>query len=306
MFKQSFTDLTKLPKDKVRLWLQSIKSVICDADGVLWHLNEAIEGAVDTFNELGDSGRNTFIVTNNAAVPRTDFQKKATKFGMKIDEDRVLTSSYSCAHFLSAKKFQKKVFYMGEYGIQYELEHAGLSCFKVDEKLDKPMLEFVKDLKLDPDVGAVVVGRDECFNMAKVVRAGTYLQNHKVIFLGTCLDAAYPICENRVMVGAGAMLAALKTFTGRMPLVMGKPNPWMVDKLKQKSLIQPESTLMVGDTLQTDILFAKNCGFQSLFVGTGVNSRKDVAKIIDDNDPQEMDQVPDTYLPSFGHLLEFL
>ncbi|XP_020809720.1 phosphoglycolate phosphatase 1B, chloroplastic [Drosophila serrata] len=304
MFKQSFTDLTKLPKDKVRLWLDSIKSVICDADGVLWHLDKSIEGAVDIFNELGNSGRNIFIVTNNAAISRADFHKKASNFGMKVDKDRILTSAYSCAHFLSAKKFQKKVFFMGEYGIQYELENAGLCCFKEDEKLKRPMQEFVKNLKLDPDVGAVVVGRDECFNMAKVVRAGSYLQNPKVIFLGTCLDAAYPICENRVMVGAGAMVAAIKTFTGRMPLVMGKPNPWMVDKLK--GLIEPKSTLMVGDTLQTDILFAKNCGFQSLFVGTGVNSRKDVAKIIDENDPQKMDRVPDTYLPSFGHLLEFL
>ncbi|KAH8235174.1 hypothetical protein KR032_009632 [Drosophila birchii] len=304
MFKQSFTDLTKLPKDQVRLWLSSIKSVICDADGVLWHLNEAIEGAVDIFNELGDSGRNTFIVTNNAALSREDFHKKATHFGMKIDADRILTSSHSCAHYLAAKKFQKKVFYMGEYGIKYELENVGLCCFKVDEKLDKPMQEFVKDLQLDPDVGAVVVGRDEFFNMAKVVRAGAYLQNPKVIFLGTCLDAAYPICENRVMVGAGAMLAALKTFTGRKPLVMGKPNPWMGEKFKD--LLEPESTLMVGDTLETDILFAKYCGFQSLHVGTGVNSRKDVVKIIDEDDPKKMDLVPDTYLPSFGLLLEFL
>ncbi|XP_017022892.1 uncharacterized protein [Drosophila kikkawai] len=306
MFKQSFSDLTKLPKEKVLEWLPSIKSVICDADGVLWHSKDAIEGAVDTFNLLSDSGRKTFIVTNNAALSIADFQKKASNLGMNIDEDRILSSSYSCAHFLATKKFQKKVFYMGELGIQYEMEKVGLCCFRVNEKMDRPILEFVKDLKPDPDVGAVVVGRDECFNMAKVMRVGSYLQNPQVIFLGTSLDAAYPIGDNRVMVGSGAMLAAIKTFTGRSPLVLGKPNPWMVAQLTQKGLIEPESTLMVGDTLETDILFAKNCGFQSLLVGTGVNSRKDVAKIVDEGDPQKMDQVPDTYLPSFGHLREFL
>ncbi|KAH8296740.1 hypothetical protein KR054_010665 [Drosophila jambulina] len=306
MFKQTFTDLTKVPKDKVRQWLSSIKSVICDADGVLWHLDAAIDGSVETFNYVGDSGRSKFIVTNNAALPRSAFHKKACNFGMNIDEDQIMTSSFSCAHHLASQKFQKKVFYMGEYGIKHEMEKAGLSCFKVDEKMDKPMQEFVKDLELDPDVGAVVVGRDECFNMAKVMRAGFYLQDPKVIFLGTCMDGAYPICPNRVMIGAGAMLASVKAFTGRKPLVMGKPNPWMVDKLTQKGLIEPQSTLMVGDTLETDILFAKNCGFHSLFVGTGVNSRKDVEKIIDANNPEKMDLVPDTYLPSFGHLLEFL
>lgn len=248
MFRHSCTDLTKLSQEKVQKWLGGIKAVVCDADGVLWHLDHALGKSVDAFNMLEKSGRASFIVTNNAALSRPDLLKKANGLGFKIDVDRILSSSHSCAHFLATKKFQKKVFIMGEKGIKYELEKAGLCCSFTDKRMDRPMVDFVKDLKLDPDVGAVVVGRDSNFNMAKVVHAGSYLLNPKVIFLGTCLDAAYPIGKNRVMVGAGAMLAAMKTYTGRMPLVMGKPNPWMVDKLTRKGLIQPESTLMVGDT----------------------------------------------------------
>ncbi|XP_037720756.1 glycerol-3-phosphate phosphatase [Drosophila subpulchrella] len=306
MFKQTCSDLTKLPKQRVRQWLSSIESVICDADGVLWHFSKALDGAVDTFNQLNTSGRKTFIVSNNSEISRIDMAKKAKDLGFTIEAESVLTSSYSCANFLLMKKFQKKAFVMGERGIHQELEALGVCTMKVSETLEKPIHEFVADLKLDPDVGAVVVGRDEGFNMAKLVRAGTYLLNPGIIFLGTCLDAAYPIGNNRVMVGAAATLAAMKALTGRKPLILGKPNPWIAAPLLQAGLIKAETTLMVGDTLETDIHFSANCGFQSLMVGTGVNSLKEVHKIIEEGDPKKKVLVPDTYLPSFGHLLEFL
>ncbi|XP_017000859.2 chronophin [Drosophila takahashii] len=306
MFKQTCTDLTKLPKQRVRQWLSSIESVICDADGVLWHFSKSLDGAIDTFNQLNSSGRKTFIISNNSELSRMEMAKKAKDFGYGIEKENILTSAYSVANFLATKKFQKKAFVMGERGIHHELEECGICSMKVSETLQKPIHEFVAELKQDPDVGAVVVGRDEGFNMAKLVRAGTYLLNHEIIFLGTCLDAAYPIGNNRVMIGAGATLAAMKVLTGRKPLVTGKPNPWMAAPLLQAGLIKPESTLMVGDTLDTDIHFSANCGFQSLMVGSGVNTLKEVHKIIEEGDPKKKVLIPDTYLPSFGHLLEFL
>ncbi|XP_017057743.1 chronophin [Drosophila ficusphila] len=306
MFKQTCSDLTKLPKQKVRQWLSTFESVICDADGVLWHFSKALEGSADVFNLLSASGRKTFVVSNNSEISRTDMAKKAKDLGFEVEEASVLTSSFSVANFLSAKNFQKKAFVMGENGIQQELECLGISTVIMAEKLEKPLHEFVADLKLDPEVGAVVVGKDEDFNMAKLVRAGTYLLNPETLFLGTCLDAAYPIGNNRVVLGAAAPLAAMKALTGRMPLVMGKPNPWMAAPLLQSGLIKPETTLMVGDTLETDIHFSANCGFQSLMVGSGVNSLKDVQKILEEGDPKQMNLVPDTYLPSLGHLQEFL
>jgi len=93
MFKQTCSDLTKLPKQRVRQWLSSIESVICDADGVLWHFSKALDGAVDTFNQLNTSGRKTFIVSNNSEISRIDMAKKAKDLGFTIQEDSVLTSS---------------------------------------------------------------------------------------------------------------------------------------------------------------------------------------------------------------------
>ncbi|KAH8288022.1 hypothetical protein KR018_000993 [Drosophila ironensis] len=305
MFKKSVTDLTKVPQQKVKEWLGSIKTVLFDADGVLWHFLVEIPGAAAAFKAVQDSGRKVFIVSNNSAMPSPVFAERAAKCGFHIEESHVVTSALSIAHYLLVKGFHKKAFVMGEQGIGYELNKVDIQYIEVDDKMDKPMEEFVKEIKLDPDVGAVVVGRDERFNMARVMRASAYLQNPDVLFLGTSMDAAYPIMNRtRVIVGASAMLTSVKALSGRPPLVMGKPNCWIVDALIRCKQIEPESTLMVGDTLTTDMLFASNCGFQSLLVGTGTDTFEWALKAKSDKRKELL--VPDVYLPSLGHLKQFL
>ncbi|XP_034109926.2 glycerol-3-phosphate phosphatase [Drosophila albomicans] len=307
MFKQSFTNLSKLPKQRVRQWLSTFETIICDADGVLWHFNKAIEGAPETFNLLKASGRRMFVVTNNSGVESSALIKKARSFGIELDDNHMLTSAMAIAHYLGSKKFSKKAYIIGEPGINHELSKFDICSFAVqNEQSDKSMLQFAKEMKLDPEVGAVIVAKDDTFNVQTIMRACAYLLNNRVLFLGTCLDGAYPIGNNRVLVGAGAMIAAIKTISGRKPLILGKPNPMMVNELRNCGHINPETTLMIGDTLKTDILFAHNSGFQSLFVGTGVSTVKDVEAARCSGTQQGMAMVPDTYLPSLVQLQEFV
>ncbi|XP_022208343.2 glycerol-3-phosphate phosphatase isoform X2 [Drosophila obscura] len=282
MFKRSCTDLTKIPKEQVRQWLSTIESVIFDADGVLWHLNRPVDGSVETFNMLKSSGRKTFVATNHSGFLTKDLAAKATKFGFDTEEEQMLSSALSVAKFLSSKGFKKKAYVVGESAIVGELAKENICSFCLGkEKLVKPMDQFARDMELDPE-------------------------DPNVLFLGTCLDTAYPVAKDRIIVGAGAMVAAVKAISGRKPLILGKPNPWMIDQLLQCGILKPESTLMVGDTLYTDILFASNCGFQSLLVGTGVSSLKDVRQIRNGEEQNKIEMLPDTYLPSLGHLQEFL
>ncbi|EDV39856.1 uncharacterized protein Dana_GF10231 [Drosophila ananassae] len=307
MFKKSCTDLTKIPKEQVLKWVKNIETIICDADGVLWHFTKAIDGAPEVFKRVTESGRNLFIVTNNSSMPSEAFAKRAQGLGFMIDEDHCRTSSTSIANFLKNKGMRRKVFVMGEIGIRAELDKVGIAHMEVDEKLDKSMYEFAKELEIDPDVGAVVIGRDERYNMARLIRTSAYLRNPDVIVVGTSMDAAYPFDEHRkVIVGASAMMTSVRALSGRQPLILGKPNPWILDPLLKCGVIKPDTTLMVGDTMTADMKFAHNCGFHSLLVGTGVHSFEDAQKIKDSGDKKKKSFIPDTYLPSFGHLLEFL
>ncbi|XP_068146914.1 chronophin [Drosophila tropicalis] len=307
MFKQTCTHLAKLPKADVIQWLNSFESIITDADGVLWHFDKAIDGSVDTFNLMRAKGKQTFVVTNNASQLTEKIHKKATNFGFELKEDQVLTASLAVANFLKAKKFKKKVYVLGEEGIVQELAKAGIcGTSKTPERNPKePVVEYARNMSIDPDVGAVVVAKDDEFTIAKIMTACSYLMNPRVVFLGTCLDAAYPV-GNGVIVGAAAMVSAVSAICKRKPLILGKPNPTMVAELQNKGVIKPATTLMVGDTLQTDILLAHNCGFQSLFVGSGVNSLEDVNELQESGDEKKMVLVPDTYVPSLAHLQEYL
>ncbi|EDW72272.2 uncharacterized protein Dwil_GK20804 [Drosophila willistoni] len=307
MFKQTCTHLAKLPKADVIQWLNSFESIITDADGVLWHFDKTIDGSVETFNLMRAKGKQTFVVTNNASQLTAKIQKKATDFGFELKEDQVLTSSLAVANFLKAKKFQKKAYVLGEEGIVQELVKAGIcGTTKTPERNPKePMVEYAKNMSLDPDVGAVIVGKDDDVTIPKIMMACSYLVNPRVIFLATCLDSAYPVGKG-IIVGAAAMVSAVSVICGRKPLILGKPNPTMVAELQNKGVIKPATTLMVGDTLQTDILLAHNCGFQSLFVGSGVNSLDDVKELQESGDEKKMVLVPDTYVPCLADLQAYL
>jgi len=55
------------------------------------------------------------------------------------------------------------------------------------------------------------------------------------------------------------------------PLVIGKPNPWVVHLIsKERSCPDPSKMIMIGDRLDTDILMANQAGVDGCLVFTGV------------------------------------
>ncbi|XP_022217764.2 glycerol-3-phosphate phosphatase [Drosophila obscura] len=307
MFKRSCTLLAKAPQQQVLEWLGSIETILFGSDGVLWKFDDPIKGSVETFNALRAKGKRCFIVTNDSSMVASELAQKAMCLGFKVEEKEVLSSAACISNYLVAKKFNKKVLVVGDTGIRKELEKAGIQSVTTDQEAGEGQMgHFARQIEVDPDVGAVVVGRDESFNVSKIVVAGTYLLNPKVLFLGTCMDTYYPVCDKRVTVGAAAMVAAIEKSSKRKPLIMGKPNPQMVNKLRQSGSLKPEKTLVIGDRLNSDIIFASNCGYKSLLVGSGAGSLEEAQKLQKEGNEKKLKMVPDTYLPSLGHLMDYL
>ena len=130
-------------------------------------------------------------------------------------------------------------------------------------------------LEHDPDVGAVVVGFDRNINYYKIQYAQLCInENPGCEFIATNTDAVTHLTDAQEWAGNGSMVGAIKGCTGREPTVVGKPSPLMIDYLEETLGLDRARICMVGDRLDTDVLFGTENGLQSLLVLSGVTTEE--------------------------------
>jgi phosphoglycolate phosphatase len=127
----------------------------------------------------------------------------------------------------------------------------------------------------DHDVGAVVVGFDRYVNYYKLQYATLCIrENPGCLFIATNCDAVTHLTDAQEWAGGGSMVGAIKGSTKKEPTVVGKPSTFMLDYLADKFKISKTQICMVGDRLDTDILFGQNGGCKTLLVLSGVTDLK--------------------------------
>lgn len=249
-------------------------------------------------------GKEIYFVTNACSQTRGDLQKIAESRGYHIGVDNILSVSYIVAKYLHELGFNKKVYLVGTAGISKELESFGIRYIDSDLNTNKVSLyELVENgLELEEDVGAVIVSFDTNFHYSKLLAASNYLKDPECLFLATSYDELYP-SKRLVLPGIGPNVAALEVATGRKAKILGKPNDTMCGNLLSSGAVVPERTLMIGDTAKYDIVFGKNCGFQTMLVGSGINNMNDVQMWQKSNIEEQKQLIPDVYLRRLGDLL---
>jgi len=76
----------------------------------------------------------------------------------------------------------------------------------------------------------------------------------------------------------GAMMSLVEASTGRKAdVVIGKPNPGIVNALTEEWGLEPEELVMVGDRLYTDIALGQTAGVRTVLVLSGETRREDLA-----------------------------
>jgi len=173
----------------------------------------------------------------------------------------------------------QRVYVIGMSGIEEELYEEGVSFIGGTNPADCTLEPFsLANFTLDTKVGAVLCGFDMYINYTKLSKAYQYLtRNPGCQFLVTNEDSTYPVAEG-VLPGSGSLSAPLRYALGRDPISIGKPASTMLDCIKAKVNFDPERTIMVGDRLNTDILFGQNGGLATLLVLTGVTTEHDLAE----------------------------
>ncbi|CAL5364769.1 unnamed protein product [Camellia sinensis] len=256
--------------------IDSVETFIFDCDGVIWKGDKLIDGVPETLDMLRTKGKRLVFVTNNSTKSRKQYGKKFETLGLNVCEEEIFASSFAAAAYLKSIDFpkDKKVYVIGEDGILKELELAGFQYLGGPEDGGKKIeLKPGFLMEHDHNVGAVVVGFDRYFNYYKV-QYGTLCirENPGCLFIATNRDAVTHLTDAQEWAGGGSMVGALCGSTQREPLVVGKPSTFMMDYLANKFGIQKSQICMVGDRLDTDILFGQNGGCKTLLVLSGVTS----------------------------------
>jgi 4-nitrophenyl phosphatase len=233
--------------------LGSLRHLVIDMDGVLYRGDEAISGSADLIEFLRGQGFDFVLATNNATRTPQQFVEKLAGMGVQVRLDEVLTSSLATAGYLKGiAPPGTRVFVVGMDGLQAALREAGFVL--VEENA-----EFV------------VVGMDFTVCYERLAQA-TFQIRAGAEFIGTNPDRTFP-SERGIMPGAGSLLAFLEAATGVRPMVIGKPEAAMMEQALARMGAQPDTTAILGDRLETDILAGQRVGMRTLLVLSGVTDR---------------------------------
>ncbi|KAK9267449.1 hypothetical protein L1049_009875 [Liquidambar formosana] len=265
-----------LSPQNARDLFDSVDAFLFDCDGVIWKGDKLIDGVPQTLEMLRSKGKKLVFVTNNSTKSRRQYSEKFRSLGIAVSEDEIFSSSFAAAMYLKAIDFprEKKVYVIGEEGILEELELAGFTGLGGPEDGKKTVQMKPNCLfEYDKSVGAVVVGLDTYINYYKL-QYGTLCirENPGCLFIATNRDAVGHWTDSQEWPGAGCMVAAVCGSTEKEPIVVGKPSTFMMDFLLQKFHISTSKMCMVGDRLDTDILFGQNAGCRTLLVLSGVTT----------------------------------
>ncbi|XP_067288886.1 pyridoxal phosphate phosphatase [Pseudorasbora parva] len=293
---------------QIRDLLDSKHNVLFDCDGVIWNGEAAVTGAPEVVSLLKQRGKRVFFVTNNCTRPRENYVQKFSRLGFTdVAEEEIFSSAYcSAAYLRDVARVQGKVFVIGCGGVMKELQDAGVPVLEEDEAADREPGTSIYNCPLDPDVKAVLVGYDENFTFMKLAKASCYLMNSECLFLATDPDPWHPLRGGRITPGSGSLTAALETASGRKATVIGKPSRFMYECIASQFDLDPARSLMVGDRLETDILFGSNCGLSTVLTLTGVSTLEEAQRYRDSEAPEHKDWVPDYVVESVADFLEAL
>ncbi len=230
---------------------------LIDMDGVIYRGKQLIPGADQFITSLLDRGVPFAFLTNNSQRTRRDVAMKLARMGIPVDESHIFTCAMATARFLAAQKPRGTAYVIGEGGLLQALHKNGYAI--VDD---------------EPDY--VVVGEGRTFNMEIVEHAvRLILRGSKLV--STNIDPNCPT-PSGLRPGCGAIVAMLEAATGFKAFSVGKPSPVMMRAARKELGLATDETIMVGDTMETDILGGVEMGYRTVLVLSGGTSEDDLTR----------------------------
>lgn len=234
-----------------------------DVWGVLWDGEELYPGILETLTELRKEGKKVGIISNSTlTVPQLG--EKFSKFGLNPEKhlDGMFISGFYLQHLI------KQGFFNNLFGSDYTFYCYG----ERNEDLFVPWAEHEKNTLNQADFAYLGALTDKFTPIPE----NTETQN----FLAECLRLNKPIvCANpdicatrkgKLYFTQGAIADTYQRMGGKVYWI-GKPYPEIFDFACQILGTDKKTSVMIGDSLHTDIAGAQVAGLDSVLIyGTGI------------------------------------
>lgn len=228
------------------------KGFLIDMDGVIYSGDTMIPGADKFIKTLQDDGIPFLFMTNNSQRTPLDTVTKVAKMGINIKEENVYTSAMATAWFLSFMKPKGTAYVLGEGGLITSLLQQGYTM-------------------ANSNADFVVVGEGRNFTLEMVNHAvDMILSGSKLI--ATNLDPS-PKRPGWTNLGIKAVVAMIEEATGKKAFSVGKPSPVMMRSARKYLGLEASETIVIGDTMDTDILGGVQLGYTTILTLSGVSNK---------------------------------
>ena len=234
-----------------------IESWLTDMDGVLLHEGTPIPGAEEFIARLRESGKPFLVLTNNSMYTPRDLSARLAGIGLEVPEESIWTSALATAKFLNGQRPGGTAYVIGEAGLTTALYQVGYVL-----------------TDLNPDY--VVLGETRTYSFEALTKA-IRLINGGARFIATNPDETGPSVEG-ALPATGSVAALITKATGVEPYFVGKPNPLMMREALNTLQAHSESTVMIGDRMDTDVVAGMEAGLQTVLVLTGLTQPGEVER----------------------------
>ncbi|MEO8889041.1 MAG: HAD-IIA family hydrolase [Jatrophihabitantaceae bacterium] len=236
-----------MTRDALRCWLTDM----------LVREEHALPGAAEFLARLVEKQRPFLVLTNNSIFTPRDLAARLTQSGLQIPEEAIWTSALATATFLADQQPNGSAYVIGEAGLTTALHQVG---YTLTER--------------SPDF--VVLGETRTYSFEAITKAIRLILGG-ARFIATNPDVSGPSAEGPLP-ATGSVAALITKATGRQPYFVGKPNPMMFRSALNRIEAHSETTVMVGDRMDTDVVAGIEAGLDTILVLSGSTKPADIER----------------------------
>lgn len=233
-------------------FLADTKVCFFDLDGCVYHGNRLSPGVLPLLDQLQRRGIRYAFLTNNSRLSSAEIGESLAAMGLNVPSDSILPVTDLAGTFIRDKFGCVTVKTIGSASLERSIADAGHRTVPWEHQT----------------ADVVIIGRDTEFHYGKLQQVAADISGGAHL-IATNPDIDHPGAFGERIPETGAILASIEAMTGTSAECIGKPAPYMFLYGMNRYNAVPESCVMIGDNLYTDIKGSKQAGFRSVWITNG-------------------------------------